>query len=77
MLFLVTGASGSEEQLTCWFSSNFNVEVHAYPKNRKYCVVNNTYKPQDTVVYRGDGSSFSLHLKENEIVWYEMGCQEP
>lgn len=70
-------SSGSEEQLTCWFSSNFNVEVHAYPKNRKYCVVNNTYKPQDTVVYRGDGSSFSLHLKENEIVWYEMGCQEP
>ena len=26
-------------------------------KNGKYCVVNNTYEPQSTVVYKGDGSS--------------------
>ena len=40
---------------TCiqWFSSNYNVEVHAYVKNGKYCVVNNTYEPQDTTVYTG------------------------
>ena len=33
---------------TCnkWFSTNFNVEVHAFVKNGKYCVVNNTYEPQ-------------------------------
>ena len=46
-----------------WFSSNYNVEVHAYVKNKKYCVVNNTYEPQDTTVYTGDGKSFDLHLK--------------
>ena len=34
-----------EESLHKWFSSNFNVEVHAYVKNGKYCVVNNTYEP--------------------------------
>ena len=62
----------SEEQLHTWFSSNYNVEVHAYVKNGKYCVVNNTYEPQDTTVYTTDGSSFALHLDANEIKWYEI-----
>ena len=63
----------SEEQLHTWFSSNYNVEVHAYVKNGKYCVVNNTYEPQDTTVYTTGGSSFALHLDANEIKWYEIG----
>ena len=62
----------SEEELHTWFSSNYNVEVHAYVKNGKYCVVNNTYEPQDTTVYTTDGSSFDLHLDANEIKWYEI-----
>ena len=62
----------SEEELHTWFSSNYNVEVHAYVKNGKYCVVNNTYEPQDTTVYTTDGSSFELHLDANEIKWYEI-----
>ena len=62
----------SEEELHTWFSSNYNVEVHAYVKNGKYCVVNNTYEPQDTTVYTTDGSSFDLHLDANEIKWYEL-----
>ena len=61
-----------EEQLHTWFSTNFNVEVHAYPANEKFCVVNNTYEPQETVVYKGNGESFSLKLKENEIIWYQI-----
>ena len=62
----------AEEELYCWFSSNYNVEVHAYVKNGKYCVVNNTYEPQDTTVYTGDGQSFDLHLDANEIRWYQI-----
>ena len=62
----------SEEELHTWFSSNYNVEVHAYVKNGKYCVVNNTYEPQDTTVYTIGGSSFALHLDANEIKWYEI-----
>ena len=62
----------SEKELHTWFSSNYNVEVHAYVKNGKYCVVNNTYEPQDTTVYTTDGSSFALHLDANEIKWYEI-----
>lgn len=49
-----------------------HVEVHAYVKNGKYCVVNNTYEPQDTIVYKGDGSSFELHMDANEIKWYQI-----
>ena len=65
-------ASHSEEELHKWFSSNYNVEVHAYVKNGKYCVVNNTYEPQHTTVYTGDGASFELDMAANEIRWYEI-----
>ncbi len=61
-----------EADLNKWFSTNYNVEVHAFVKNGKYCVVNNTYEPQQTTVYRGDGSSFELSLDANEIRWYEI-----
>ncbi len=65
-------ASSSEDELKKWFSSNYNVEVHAYIKNGKYCVVNNTYEPQSTTVYKGDGTSFELDLGANEMIWYEI-----
>ncbi len=60
----------SEDALHRWFSSNFNVEVHAYPESGKFCVVNNTYEPRATTVYKGDGSAFPLELAENEICWF-------
>ena len=62
----------SENLLKSWFSSNYNTEVHAYVKNGKYCVVNNTYEKQTTTVYRGDGSSFNVDLDANEIRWYTI-----
>ena len=60
-----------EDALHKWFSSNFNVEVHAFLQSGKYCVVNNTYQPQSTTVYTG-GDSFSLALAANEIRWFEI-----
>ena len=68
----VLWSASAESELNCWFSTNYNVEVHAYVKNGKYCVVNNTYEPQDTTVYVGDGSCFDLHLDANEIKWYQI-----
>ena len=59
-----------EANLLKWYSDNFNVEVHAFVENGKFCVVNNTYESQSTTVYRGDGSAFSLCLEPNQIVWY-------
>ena len=67
----VLWASHGEESLHKWFSTNYNVEVHAFVANGKYCVVNNTYVPQDTTVYTQDGS-FGLHLEANEIRWYSI-----
>lgn len=68
----VLWSSHSEQDLNTWFSTNYNVEVHAYVKNGKYCVVNNTYEPQKTTVYRGDGSSIELSMEANEIKWYKI-----
>ena len=68
----VLWSASAEKELYCWYSSNYNVEVHAYVKNKKYCVVNNTYEPQDTTVYIGDGCSFELHMEPNEIKWYQI-----
>ena len=61
-----------EKELLSWFSSNENVDVHAYVNNGKFCVVNNTYEPQETTVYKGDGTSFKLSLEANEIIWYSI-----
>ena len=64
-------AAHGEDALYKWYSDNYNVEVHAFVTNGKYCVVNNTYAPQDTTVYTDTGS-FSLHLEANEIHWYKI-----
>jgi len=65
-------AAHDEKRLNRWFSTNCNVEVHAYVKNGKYCAVNNTYEAQETTIYKGDGSGYSLVLRANEIRWYDI-----
>lgn len=65
-------ASHGEDLLYTWFSTNPKVEVHAFVENGKYCVVNNTYEPQSTTVYRGNSAGFLLELEANEIKWYEI-----
>ncbi len=61
-----------EDNINKWYSTNFNVEVHAYVKNNKYCIVNNTYEKQKTTIFLGNSSSFALELDANEIIWYEI-----
>ena len=68
----VLWSSHSEDHLLEWYSTNYNAEVHAYKKNGKYCVVNNTYEPQKTTVYTENGVHFDLSLEANEIRWYEI-----
>lgn len=64
-------SAGAEAEINKWYSTNFCAEVHAFPKNGKYCVVNNTYEQLETTVYT-DNNSFTLHLDSNEIKWYEI-----
>lgn len=72
LLRAVLWAAHDESNLHRWFSENPDVDVHAYPDNGKYCVVNNSDKPQSTTVYRGDGSGFPLDMAAGEIRWYEI-----
>ena len=65
-------STGSEGELYQWFSSNYNIEIHVYEKSGKYCVVNNTYEPQDTIIYTDNGGHFDLHMDSNEIKWYSI-----
>lgn len=65
-------ASNDEKNLHNWYSTNYNIEVHAYVKNGKYCVVNNTYEPQSTTVYTVDSKSFNIDMEPNEIIWYDI-----
>ncbi|MFR4440961.1 MAG: 1,3-beta-galactosyl-N-acetylhexosamine phosphorylase [Hungatella sp.] len=64
-------AAGKEEQMKVWYSDNYNVEVNYYPATNKYCVVNNTYEPQETVIYNGKGEAQPMSLKANDILWFE------
>ncbi len=65
-------AAHGEEELHRWFSSNVSVEVHAFVENGKFCVVNNTYQPQSTTVWKEAGEGFPLDLAANEIKWFEI-----
>lgn len=64
-------AAGKENEMKKWYSENCNVEVNVYPNTNSYCVVNNTYDEQTTIIYT-DSSSFELKLKAMEIRWFEI-----
>jgi 1,3-beta-galactosyl-N-acetylhexosamine phosphorylase len=64
-------AAGKEKDLKKWYSDNFNAEVNYYPATGKYCVVNNTYEQQETVIYDGNGNASKMSLKANDILWFE------
>lgn len=64
-------AAGREQEMKRWYSDNFNVEVNYYPATGKYCVVNNTYEQQETVIYNGEGEAEAMSLKANDILWFE------
>ncbi len=70
LLRAILWATNSEDKLLNWYSSNVNVDVHAYVENDKYCVVNNTFESQDTKIYTQNGESFDLSLEANEIKWF-------
>jgi 1,3-beta-galactosyl-N-acetylhexosamine phosphorylase len=65
-------AAGMEQEMKKWYSSNYHVEVNYYPATGKYCIVNNTYEPQETVIYDGNGHACSMQLKANDILWFSF-----
>lgn len=72
MLRAILWSCSSENELKKWFSDNYFVDVHAYPQNKKYCVVNNTDEIQSTIVYKEQGEKVELVLEPNEIKWFSI-----
>jgi len=63
-------SAGLEDKINTWCASNVNVDVHYYPESGKYCICNNSYEKQKSVIYT-DNSSFKAELGGGEILWYE------
>ncbi len=62
-------SAGREQSLKCWFAQNPWCEIHAYPAQGQYAVVNNSGQPQSTLVYDGEGQKEELLLEGTEICW--------
>lgn len=62
-------AAGKEGELKRWYADNVHCEVHAYPEQGVFAVVNNTNDPQSTAVYDGEGKACTMELGPSEIVW--------
>lgn len=65
-------ACNKEVLFSLWNTDNKDVEVHAYPDQKKFAVVNNEMEARQVVVTRGDGSQFDLHLDSGEIRWFAI-----
>jgi len=61
-----------EKELYKWFAENISVEIHAYPEIKKYAIVNNSDKPEESIIYDGEGNSSKVDLNACEIRWIEI-----
>lgn len=61
-----------EKELKKFYADNINVEVNAYPEIKKYAVLNNSDKRQNSKVYDGKYKEMTLELLPGEIRWLEM-----
>jgi len=62
----------AEEKIDTWRSDNPKLEVNVYPKQKKYCVVNNSYENQVSKVWTRDGEFFEIEIESGGIRWFEM-----
>ena len=62
-------SASREENLSRWYADNPYCEVHAYPEQGSYAVVNNSSSEQKTLVYNGDGKAEEITLADGEIIW--------
>lgn len=62
-------SASREENLSRWYADNPYCEVHAYPEQGSYAVVNNSSREQKTLVYNVDGKAEEITLADGEIIW--------
>lgn len=64
-------AAGIEQELKKWYCENEHVEINVYPDTNSYCIVNNTYELQTSLIYT-DHDTFAITLKAMEIRWFTI-----
>ncbi len=62
-------AASKEADMYKAFSANPYVECNYYPESKKYALVNNTDKEQNTVFYDIEGKEKSITVGINQIIW--------
>ena len=65
-------ASGQENELRRWFSSDINTDCAYYPEVEEFVVMNNTEQTRKTTVYDANGKSARLSLKSLEMKWLAL-----
>ena len=65
-------ASHHEDRYHAWSSSNPECEVAYFPGRQVYCVINNTDRPQSTIVTCGDGAQEQFDLDGSGIAWRKV-----
>jgi len=65
-------ASGQEDGLRKWFSTDINTECACYPEVGQFVVMNNSELDRNTTVYNADGRSANIFLKPLEMKWFAL-----
>ena len=62
-------AASREEEMFNWYTTNSNTECAAYLETGNVAVINNSNKPQDTVIYKNKDEKFEISLNPYELKW--------
>jgi len=65
-------ASGQENELRKWFSSDINTDCAYYPEVEEFVVMNNTEQARTTTVYNANCKSAKFSLKPLEMKWLKL-----
>jgi 1,3-beta-galactosyl-N-acetylhexosamine phosphorylase len=66
-------AGGIEKEIKkSWFSENIYTECNAYPESGWFCVLNNSYESQNTIIHKADGSNINVELHQMEVKWFQF-----
>lgn len=72
LLRAILWSAKAEANTKLWFSSNCNVDIHAYPDAGTYCIVNNTLEQQLSVICSRRAAPYTVTLDPGEMRW----CRE-
>jgi 1,3-beta-galactosyl-N-acetylhexosamine phosphorylase len=65
-------ASGLENELRRWFSTDINTDCAFYPEAEQFVVMNNSEQTLNTTVYNADGKSAKIFLNPMAMKWFTL-----